>query len=384
MVFEALDPAQRIRLRRAGSLGVRELLRPTRFFAGVTGALLLAGCAADPLAGIKKLDEVDVVAPAPVVEAVAAPIETDQKATLFQRLMRKRQVAPDAAQAPAEAVAPTEAPAPTQKPAQDPVANTVKTPEPPVASQAGAEVKTPLAEGAGATEPVAAPKEEKPKRGWLFGGRKAKQTPDVTLAEPQKLDVQVEKVALTPEPEEASGGGGGLFSKRKAARLTGPDAKAAVPGEVLPFGEVARACHVKRKSMGKEVAKYPERGPKYRVYNSAAGAGGVNTFYITGFKDGCPRQVTAALAVFGTASMYEALRFSLPAKARSKKSTDKAYEKVKSRICGVGRNKPCGAKVSKVEKNTVFLSLYNRFEGARGWTNLLLSDGKLLAKDVEG
>ena len=51
---------------------------------------------------------------------------------------------------------------------------------------------------------------------------------------------------------------------------------------------------------------------------------------------------------------------------------------------GVGRTKPCGSKISKLEKDTVFLSLYNRFEGAQGWTNLLISGGKVVAKDVEG
>ena len=132
------------------------------------------------------------------------------------------------------------------------------------------------------------------------------------------------------------------------------------------------------------MARHPERGPKYRVYDSAPGNLGLHTLYVTGFDDGCPRQVTAALAVFGSAGMYEALRYAVPAKARSKKPTDKAYETVKAQQCGVSRSQPCGAKISRIEKGTVFLSLYNRFEGAQGWTNLLISDGRVMARDIEG
>ncbi|UYV38185.1 hypothetical protein N4R57_03600 [Rhodobacteraceae bacterium D3-12] len=307
------------------------MLRTTFSLSGLAGAMILSGCAGDPLAGVKKIDEVDVVGPSPVVEAVAAPIETDQNATLFQRLMRKREVAPGSG----------------LEPAKDTTSGT-------------------------------GPKAEAPEEGASATG----QVVGTGTGTGAAADAKVEKVVLTPEPEGKRGGG--LFGSRKAKVLSGPDAREVAAGEVLPFGEIARACHMKRGQLGKEVSKYPERGTKYRVFDSAPGNVGLHTFYVTGFKDGCPRQFTAALAVFGTAGMYESLRYTLPVKARSKKPTDKAYEKVKSKVCGVSRTKPCGAKVSRMEKGTVFLSLYNRFEGAQGWTNLLLSDGAVLAKDVQG
>ena len=224
-----------------------------------------------------------------------------------------------------------------------------------------AEAPAPDAE---ASETAAAPE---PRRGLLglFGRKSAPSGPE-----------RAEPAALTSEPARSTGLFGGAGS--------GPDARDAAPGEVLRFGDVARACHVKRGALGREVAKYPERGAKYRVYDSAPGNLGLHTFYITGFDDGCPRQITAALAVFGSAEMYEALRYGLPEKSRSSKPTDKAYEKIKSRVCGVSRNKPCGARMSQVGKDTVFLSLYNRFEGAEGWTNLLLSGGEVVAKDIRG
>ncbi|MDU8928501.1 hypothetical protein RXV86_14010 [Alisedimentitalea sp. MJ-SS2] len=369
------------------------------------GFVVLSACAGDPLKDVPRLQDVDVVESTPVVEAVAAPQETDEKVGFFQRVMRKREITSDGQEAAAEAV----------KPDGDEL--TVETK--PVDSQVD-------------EEPQAAPDDKPRKRGWLFGRKPKPETqaervapaetsdevvpvataeteapadaaPDVAEVSTRKRGLfgwggkkeakpeTLQRASLTPDTatddavEDAAktekAARTGLFSKKKAARLTGPDAREVAAGEVLPFGAVARACHVKRGQLGREVAKYPERGAKYRVYDSAPGNLGLHTFYVTGFKDGCPRQFTAALAVFGSAGMYEALRYGLPVKARSKKPTDLAYEKLKSRTCGVSRTKPCGAKIGRMEKNTVFLSLYNRFGGASGWTNLLLSDGKVLAKD---
>ncbi|WP_137701697.1 hypothetical protein [Marimonas lutisalis] len=320
--------------------------------------MAVAGCS-DPLRQVPKLSEVEVDAPAPVVEAVAAPVETDENAGLFQRLLRNREVGAATYEAAAEAPDTTAQEAAADEAAEDGIA---------VAS----------------AESAAAP-EQRGFLGRLFSRDKAE---TVTGDAPE----QVERVALVkpegsgddageqarPEPKD-SGGFSGLFGSRKAARLTGPDAREAAPGEVLPFGEIARACHVKRGELGREVGHFPEKRPKYRVYDSNPADAGLNTFYITGFGDGCPRQLTAALAVFGSPGMYEALRYGLPESARTGKATDKAYEKVKSQVCGVRRNKPCGAKIDRMERNTVFVSVYNRFEGANGWINILIHDGEMLA-----
>jgi len=146
---------------------------------------------------------------------------------------------------------------------------------------------------------------------------------------------------------------------------------------------VARQCSLSPRDMGREIDRYPERGAGYRLYDSDPGNTAPHTFYITGFSDGCARQVTAALAVFGSPSMHEKIRYGLPADLHPYSTTDKAYEKLKSRICGVSRNAPCGARIGTIERNTVFLSLYERFEDNARWADMLLHDGHVLAKDVK-
>ena len=207
-----------------------------------------------------------------------------------------------------------------------------------------------------------------------------------------------------PEPEASVGiadqsdGGGGFFarlglsrpqpaeagnSETAAAPRSGPDAQTVAVGTLLPFGEVARVCDLPAAQRGKEVARYPERGGRYRLYDSAPGQTAPHSFYLTGFPDGCARQFTAALAVFGRAGMHEQIRYVLPDAAQPYSDTDKAYEEVKSRICGVARQKPCGARLSHLERDTVFLSLYERFGSNARWSNLLLHGGQVLAQDIK-
>jgi hypothetical protein len=153
-------------------------------------------------------------------------------------------------------------------------------------------------------------------------------------------------------------------------------------GTVLPYGKVARVCGAARGALGKEVAQYPDRSPKYRLFDSVPGSTGPHTFYVTGFPDGCARQLTAALVIFGSAGMHEQLRYGLPAKVQPYSETDRAYEAVKSSVCRVGKNKPCGGQLSRLEKDTVFLSLYERFEDNPRWANILLHDGQVMATDM--
>lgn len=338
-----------------------------RFTFAALGLALVAGCS-DPLKTVPRLGQVDVAAPEPIVEAVAAPAEVDRKTGLFARLLRKREVGE------------------TAMPAVDPEATTDASP-----TQGDAPIDTTDADtAADLPQPEVAdarPAPEK-RRGLLglFSRDKARSVTSEDDAQITRaaLDTGTPSIDARPDPAPSREARGGLFSRSKAARLTGPDAREAQPGEVLPFGTVARACHMKRADLGREVAKYPETRPRYRVHDSAPGTQALHTFYITGFDDGCPRQVTAALVVFGSASMYEALRYGLPDSARSSRPTDAAYEKLKSKVCKVGRKKPCGSRIGRMEKTAVFLSVYNRFEGASGWSNLLVADGEVLAMDTGG
>lgn len=155
-------------------------------------------------------------------------------------------------------------------------------------------------------------------------------------------------------------------------------------GTVLPYGEVKRVCGLRDGQMGKVVAKYPERRPVHKVYDSDPGNTGLHTFYVTGFDDGCARQFTASLAMFGSVEMHESLRYGLPAKVQPYSATDKAYETVKSRVCRVPRKTPCGNRVGRLADDTVFLSIYERFGGNAQWKNLLLHSGKVVAQDKKG
>ncbi|PYC46533.1 hypothetical protein DI396_14580 [Litorivita pollutaquae] len=176
----------------------------------------------------------------------------------------------------------------------------------------------------------------------------------------------------------------GLLSGVKSPpRRTGPDAMLVSYGTQLPYGEIAHLCNLPRSAMGTEVASYPERRAKYRLYDSLPGHTGAHTFYITGFNDGCARQFTAALAVFGRASMYERLQYLLPVKQRPNGAADQAYEKVKSKTCGVARGAACGKKMDVLERDTVFLSLYERYGDNARWSNVLLHDGAVIAKDMK-
>lgn len=325
---------------------------------GLVAFLVLAGCS-DPLSDVPRLSDAQLDGPEPVAEVAAAPEETGDGAGFFQRLLRKREVGA--------------AEGDTRQADGSPAMATGQDTASPQAKPEDAETEA-----------------QAPARGGflrrLFGSDKADTVTEGSEAQSERVviaalgrDSGAAGPAAPKQGPRGGQGGAGLFSARKAAHLTGPDAREAAPGEVLPFGHVARACHVKRRDLGMEVGQYPERRPKYHLHDSDPGDPGLNSFYITGFGDGCPRQVTAALAVFGSPSMYEALRYGVPESARTGRETDRAYERIKSRVCSVSRNKPCGSRIDRMDRGTVFVSLYNRFEGADGWINILIHDGEMLA-----
>lgn len=162
-----------------------------------------------------------------------------------------------------------------------------------------------------------------------------------------------------------------------------PDARLVAPGSVLPYGEVARVCDIPKRDMGTEVASYPERRPQYRVYDSAPGSTAPRGFYVTGFPDGCARQFTAAMAMFASPGMHEQLRYGAPAESLPYSDTDQAYETIKRRVCGVGRNTPCGNRMGQLERDTAFVTVYERFGSNARWATILLHDGRVVARDTK-
>lgn len=159
------------------------------------------------------------------------------------------------------------------------------------------------------------------------------------------------------------------------------DEPQAVPGEVLPFGETARACGLSKRDLGTRVDKFPHEGrPQWQLFDSAPESTSPRTQFITGFADGCPRQLTAALVVFGSARVHETL-FLSDHKDHAYTAADEAYAEIKTRTCGVAPDVPCPAKrLAKLEKNLAFATAYSRFGGVGPQLEILLRDGHLVAE----
>lgn len=173
--------------------------------------------------------------------------------------------------------------------------------------------------------------------------------------------------------------GGLLGVTRKNTPRTGADGRDVPYGTILPYGTVARVCDARLKPLGRKIGKAPARGKGYTLYDSDPESTAPRTFYITGFEDACPRQFTAALALFGAPSMHESLRYGRPSDEYPYSDTDKAYEQIKSRVCRVGKRKPCGSALPQLEKTTVFISTYERFSDNARWADILLHDGAVVA-----
>jgi hypothetical protein len=156
------------------------------------------------------------------------------------------------------------------------------------------------------------------------------------------------------------------------------------PGISVPYGSVARVCGMSAREMGKKIAQHPESRPRHIIYDSEPGNTAPHSFYVTGFDDGCARQFTASIAMFGPIALHEQLRYGLPAEVQPYSETDEAYETIKSRACGVPHGAPCGARLRRLERDTVFVSVYERLGSNSSWKNLLLHDGAVIAVDKKG
>jgi len=176
----------------------------------------------------------------------------------------------------------------------------------------------------------------------------------------------------------------GLFAPRKPSVPTGPDALQVPLGASMPYGDIARVCGVGKNKLGREIGRFPDSGRGYRLYDSAPGSTGLRPHYITGFSDGCVRQFSAALALFGGTEFHEQVRYQKTTRDFPYTPTDLAYEKLKSKVCRVGTNTPCPpSRISKLQKDTVFVTVYERFGNNPRWADILLHDGSVLAKDIK-
>lgn len=363
-------------------------------------ATTLAACS-DPLSGFDKLSDVDVIVEDPVRVALADPaLEQAEQGGVFGRLFRRAPVEPaaevdetDGAALPqstdvAEAEDLTEMPVADVKPEKRRLLGGLfkkpATPEPaPLAAEPDVTRETDAPAEAAVLADAPALNEAPAKKGGLLGLLRRKDNA------PEKINPDpVEVASLDPEPfvpvEQArvpAPKRGLLGGLRKKAAGAGGEADVSY-GTRLPFGQVARVCEARLKPMGRRIEK-AGKGKGFVLYDSAPESTAPRTFYVTGFGDGCPRQFTAALALFGAPSMHEQLRYGSPSEQYPYSATDKAYEKVKARVCGSARRKPCGSKIKSLERNTVFISTYERFSDNGRWADILLHSGAVMASAIK-
>ena len=220
------------------------------------------------------------------------------------------------------------------------------------------------------------------------------------LVEPEKLATAQEKATQEEvvQVKTARVGGGffGLF-KRKPVKegpeevlmdpALLPEIDEPIGGDPTPldtsftpgFGTVQTVCEAKRRKFGKEVDGWPEDGRRtFRLFDSDPSSSGVRDFYLIGFKDKCPRRFRASIVFFGSPELYETVRLDRHNRAIPITATDKAYDKLKRRICGKGPKKPCGAKMSVMEKSTVFVTAYDNFGSTSRWAEFLLHNRSLV------
>lgn len=180
----------------------------------------------------------------------------------------------------------------------------------------------------------------------------------------------------------ANTGGPGLFSLRAPAPQSdiAPFEEVDVPYEAaVSFGEIARVCEARDKPLGALVAT---TGPRdLEVYDTAPGGITLRRFYLTGFADGCPRQFMASTTAFGMPSDYEAQHYGKDSFVTG--ATDVAYEAIKAEVCGVPAGAPCGKRIKRLDKTTVFLSAYDLTGDTEHWTDYLIHNGALVAVAVK-
>jgi len=196
--------------------------------------------------------------------------------------------------------------------------------------------------------------------------------PVATVEAQEDVASQPEPAAKAPRRER-----NGLFGPRRAKSDQLPQVE---PGVVLPFGQIALACGVRGSALGKEVDRFPERGKGYRLFDTKPSTTGPRTHYITGFKDGCPRQFTASLALLESPVLHEQLLSVGNIQEAHTTKADIAFERIRAQVCRTGRGKACPEKrYAEMEKSMAFVTAYERFGGNAKWTETLLHKGAIAA-----
>lgn len=327
-------------------------------------AVVLAGCG-DPLRNVDRLDDVELAEETPVAQALPEPAEADPERGFFSDFFGRRT---QARKAPDDGAVDAGAEAIVTKAATPQILRAQNVPTETVADQASNELSEDVAVTAATT----------PQRRGFFGRLRSGPPNDAAGAETASLVTQAPR--RTPRAGRAGFGARGDGPSHGA-----PDYEQVGPGATLPYGRIARLCGVSASRLGTQVARYPESGRGgFVLYDTEPGNISPHTFFVTGFDDGCARQFTAALALFGAPSMHEQLRYGAPGGTIPVSDTDRAYEVLKGRICRVPSGRPCGRRIDQIDRSTAFLSIYERFGNNARWKTILLHDGAVLALDIKG
>lgn len=330
---------------------------------GLAITLALAGCG-DPLDKVEHIADVELADDQPTAAALPSSEELAREGGFFAGLFNGKETEALDQTAPPEAEA-----TPEDMSAEDGSGDDLAT------AEAGAEPVD-----AAATALV-----EPEKRSGLFGlfrGAPSLQD-EAPTATMQTASLSPDIPQAAPQAQVSETKRRGLFGGGRAGRASGPDMLDVPLGAVMPYGAIARVCDAGRGQLGTKIDKAPARGNGFTLYDSNPQSTVARTFYVTGFTDGCPRQFTAALAMFGAPSMHEQLRYGQPSDEYPYSDTDKAYEKIKSQICRVGKRKPCGKAISRLERDTVFISTYEHFGNNARWSDILLHDGQVMAAAIK-
>lgn len=166
-------------------------------------------------------------------------------------------------------------------------------------------------------------------------------------------------------------------AKALLATADAPATEGTAFGQSVAYGKMARVCDAPR-APGTKVAQVGG----FTLYDSNPASTALRAQYVTGFDDGCARQFSAALVLTGDVESHEMIRY-LPGHPASFNATDRAYETIKARVCGVGQGTPCGRRIDMLARSTTFLTAYRSFGSSPDWVEILLHDGDLAAIDFK-
>ena len=114
--------------------------------------------------------------------------------------------------------------------------------------------------------------------------------------------------------------------------------------DIVPYGTFARNCTVAKADMGAEV----KSAAGFRFFDPRPDSTRKRTMFLTGFRDGCARQFSGALVMFGDVGTHEIVRYSDVGLKRPYSATDEAYEVIKTTFCGARPTKPCGRRIDRL------------------------------------